>query len=451
MHTRKLAYFLLLLKKRYLIFIVLFIFLQFLFQILILQLHQAKEYQRKDKVLQVLMSFDIFCSFRHFSIKNQACSLESNPESSEVSRSDTHSARSFFSHKSLIDQSKDFLNLQLAMLKYRFFAVKNSLEVSQARKNNTLKLVHGEDHLQFMSGLVWGKKSPTARYMPDFENAGLLHVLVASGFNVALVAGVARLFLAWTPRGVQLVGTLIVIWAYAAFLLFEPPIFRAALMFSLVLLLKSLGTRTKKTRVLLFSVVLILLANRALLESLSLWLSVLATLGIMLFAQRLSFFWREESDKTTGVSGRKTSFFQRGVALFAEEGATSLAAQSLIFPLLVWFFDSANLVSFLANPAMLPWLGTLTQLAGLEFLLTGLDHSWWGRVLLWQSAQATGWFMDLYFSGVAWWQRLSFLNSPAAGDQKLRIIAVWAGFIALLIYHTRIKREKESHFFHEKV
>mgnify|MGYP003331157101 CR=1 FL=1 len=328
------------------------------------------------------------------------------------------------------------LKTWLILLKYRFFAFQNSLEELQARKITFLKLYHSEDHLQFMSGLVLGQQSPQFSYLADFANAGMLHVLVASGFNISLVAGLAWWATNKIGRKIRLVAVLFAIWFYTAFLKFEPPLMRAAGMFTLAFFLKYKGFRTKRSRILLLTVLMILLVSPGLIDSLSFWLSAAATLGIMVFARRMFMFWRDNSSSVK--------------AIFLEEASTSLAAQSLVFPLLVWYFHQLNLVSFLANPVMLPWLGAITQASALEFLLAFLDHTWWGRVLIAVFSQVTGFVFDLYFAAIAWWQQLFFLNRATTSSSRL-IIPVWLLGLGVFWLISRRKPERKSHFFHEKL
>jgi ComEC/Rec2-related protein len=389
------------------------------------------------------MSFDSLCSISDFTEKNQICSLVETDFGAKSSNLGNGIARQVLTIKRLINQLKDTSKTQLILLKFRFFDLKNYLEELQAKKSLTLKLWQGEDNLRFMNGLVLGQKSPSASFLPAFTNAGLLHVLVASGFNVALVAGLAWSVVRGFSKAWQMIFTLTVIWFYVIYLEFQPPLLRAAWMFSLVFILKFLGLKTSKARILAWSVGIILVFQPDLVSSLSLWLSTLATLGILSFSQRLSLFWHEQKNQQGG-------YFRRLFGILLEEGRTSLAAQSLIFPLLAWFFHSINLVSFLANPLLLPWLGTITQLSGLQFLLSFLEGFWPARIIIWLLAQALSLVFAWYFAAVAWWQRLYFLNSTVSQESVKPLIVIWLLLIGGIYYFTRIKTEPKNHFFHEK-
>jgi hypothetical protein len=156
-------------------------------------------------------------------------------------------------------------------------------------------------------------------------------------------------------------------------------------------------------------------------------------------------FWRENTSGRAVQSGGWSSQLK---AIFLEEAVASFAAQSLIFPILILAFSSINLLSFLANPVLLPWIGSLTQAGSLEYLLSLLEKWWWARVLLSLISQAMEQVLTWFLAAVAWWQRLFFLNSPAGNSGKT---IAWFWWLAAGLYfgYTRIKPKEKGHFFHE--
>ena len=431
-------------QNSYLIYFALFIFMLIISRILLYQYSLANKSQTSSKSPSEKIYFDIVCYQCPFTQKYQAFSLVERYFEGNISSLNELIDKWLFTIKGLINQSKEVVKSAAVLLKYRFFGLKKLLEEIQAKNTTMLKLYHPQDNLRFINGLVLGEKSPEAGYLPAFTNAGMLHVLVASGFNVALVAGAAWQLVRFSSRKLQLMIILAAIWGYVIFLDFQPPLLRAAWMFTLVFWLKFLGKRTSRIRILAWSLVIILLIQPALVSSLSLWLSALATLGILIFSRRLSLFWAENT------LSANTPFFSRFVSLFLEEGVVSLSAQALIFPLLIWYFHSLNLVSFLANPALLPWLGTITQVAGIEFLLTFLEKFWLARVILGAISWVMNGVLERYFAAVTWWQHLSFLNQTTSHYLENQYLAAWAGIIVILLIVTRKKREVKTHFFHEK-
>jgi competence protein ComEC len=122
-----------------------------------------------------------------------------------------------------------------------------------------------------------------------FQAAGLTHLLVVSGFNLALVGCVAL----WLGRRIpfrnhhrrnSLVFALILIWLYAVIVEGDAPVIRAALMASLMIVGRlldrgySIGNALSAT-----AIVILLIRPRTLLDP-SFQLTFLAVLGILLLA-----------------------------------------------------------------------------------------------------------------------------------------------------------------------
>ena len=96
-----------------------------------------------------------------------------------------------------------------------------------------------EPQASLAEGLLLGIRS----HMPDelrtdFSKTGTSHLLAISGFNLAVIGGAILGAAAWVfgrQRPVYLVVTLVMVWLYSALTGMQPPVFRSAIMFSLVL------------------------------------------------------------------------------------------------------------------------------------------------------------------------------------------------------------------------
>ncbi len=78
----------------------------------------------------------------------------------------------------------------------------------------------------------------------DFYRSGTTHILAISGFNVAVIGGLVLALAALSfgrRRPTYLVLTLVIVWLYALLTGMQPPVFRAAIMFSLFIVALSLG------------------------------------------------------------------------------------------------------------------------------------------------------------------------------------------------------------------
>ena len=92
-------------------------------------------------------------------------------------------------------------------------------------------------------GMVLGRKHDlTARVERDFQAGGLYHMVVVSGFNLAVIAGAAaalgRVFL--RRRGMRLALVAFSVLAYSLLVGWQPPVVRAALMVCFLIVSKLL-------------------------------------------------------------------------------------------------------------------------------------------------------------------------------------------------------------------
>jgi competence protein ComEC len=247
-----------------------------------------------------------------------------------------------------------------------------------------------------MAGIVLGDKSLIpASFWEELRQTGTLHIMVASGMNIALVAGSALAILTlFFRRKVAIVFLLGLIWFYSILIGFSAPIVRAAVMASLTYLAQFLGREAESGRVLWLTGYFMLLVNPMLLWDVGFQLSFLATLGLIYFQPLL------------GSS--------QSVLLRNENFASSLAAQLMTLPILAGNFGYFNLASPLINLAVL-WAIPLLLQAGMAIGLVSLLWQHLGKVLvlvlypllwwIWQvvelSARTSMFQIDL--GHIGWW------------------------------------------------
>lgn len=201
-----------------------------------------------------------------------------------------------------------------------------------------------EPQASVASGIILGLKAsiPDETYQ-DFTTSGLVHILVISGWHLSLVAGMMtdgarRLHLG---RAATFWFSLGAIWLYALFVGASPTVLRAAIMASLVVLARATERRTEPWTLLLAACWGITLHNPQALWDTGFQLSVLATAGIMAFYAPMKA-WLERITPWTGGHWLTDSV------------AVSLAAQTLVLPVIVYSFGRFSLVFPLSNVALVP-------------------------------------------------------------------------------------------------
>ena len=126
----------------------------------------------------------------------------------------------------------------------------------------------------------------TLEVQKSFLSTGLVHLLVISGLHVGMIAGILiKIF----PKKISYQASLAGIILYSLVIVpHEPPVLRATIMFSLLLLSAMSYRKTNSLAVLFFSGSLILLVYPHFAFSYSFWLSFFATLYIILFLRDAS-------------------------------------------------------------------------------------------------------------------------------------------------------------------
>lgn len=208
-------------------------------------------------------------------------------------------------------------------------------------------------------GLVIGDTSGFDPQTEDsFRRAGLSHLVAVSGSNVAIVLGAvlllgARLHL-WLRVGVAVAALGLFVLVVGP----EPSVLRAAAMGSVALMALGLGRRSQPLHALCLACFVLSALRPQIVFSLGFWLSVAATLGIVLWGSRCA----ERIEETVGPGPVKS-------AVAAAFGVTC-AAQFAVAPIIVLVFGTISVAGLPANllavPAVPPAtiLGFLAATAG---------------------------------------------------------------------------------------
>ena len=191
-------------------------------------------------------------------------------------------------------------------------------------------------------GILLGQRaSIPADVNDDFNRAGISHLIAISGYNVMLVAGFAMATL--TPllgRRQATLAAMVLVPAYALFVVDAPSVIRAAIMAEVMLGAIVLGRPGSSLTVVLFTGAAMTAWQPTLIDDVSFQLSFGATLGIVLLAGPL----RE----------RVQPLLQRAApawlaAFVAEQASVTAAASIAVLPVMASSFGRLSLVSLPAN------------------------------------------------------------------------------------------------------
>lgn len=144
------------------------------------------------------------------------------------------------------------------------------------------------DDAALFTGLVIGDDSrQPADMVADFRAAGLTHLTAVSGQNVALVLALLGPWLRRLRTWWRLGATLAVIGWFAVITRLEPSVLRASGMAALAALAFALGRDRSTVRILFLTIAVLVGIDPLLVWSVGFWLSVGATVGVVVIAPLL--------------------------------------------------------------------------------------------------------------------------------------------------------------------
>lgn len=204
-----------------------------------------------------------------------------------------------------------------------------------------------------VSGIVLGDKSLIpAGFWERLRLTGTLHIMVASGMNVALLGGAVLSLLTFlVKRRTAILIAIVVIYIYSIMTGLTPPITRATIMVGLIYLSHLLGREGAPARILWLTGFLMVLGNPLLVFDIGFQLSFMATAGLVYLQPRF-----QESKYRL---------------LRSPDFSSTLAAQIFTLPILVGNFGQLNLISPIINLAIL-WAVPLILMAGMIVGLLGI-------------------------------------------------------------------------------
>lgn len=214
-----------------------------------------------------------------------------------------------------------------------------------------------EPNASLLGGMVLGTQDGlTGDVATLFRTVGLSHLVVVSGYNITMVGGMLRALFANIRPLFGMWGGILGIILFTLLTGAGSSSVRAAVMAVLALVAKQYGREYDAGRALLFALFVMVLWNPlALLYDISLHLSLLATVGILYLPEKIEPYltWLPEK------------FGLR------EAAQTTLAAQILVTPYILYRFGTFSLVALPVNIIALPIVPAI-MFTGIVFGIAGL-------------------------------------------------------------------------------
>ncbi len=209
-----------------------------------------------------------------------------------------------------------------------------------------------------------------------YKGSGLAHIVVVSGFNLALLAGVVTMLLRrWFRQGMGTLMSAAVIVGYALLVGGKAPVTRAAIMALIALPAWWLGRQATSVNSLGLAAALMMLFDPLLLWDVSFQLSFSATLGLVLLADPLAVWIAKLHAKARGIAAPQ----QAGIV--AQFVAACIAAPLACFPFSLAAFGVFTPFALPANLLILP-LQPAIMAGGFFALFVGMLAPALGRIAM---------------------------------------------------------------------
>ncbi|MEA2112989.1 MAG: ComEC/Rec2 family competence protein [Patescibacteria group bacterium] len=217
-----------------------------------------------------------------------------------------------------------------------------------------IKEIIPEPQLSLLGGLLVGAKQSLGQDLQDdFRKVGLIHIVVLSGYNVAIIAGFIMSLFSFFPRIIGMSLGALSIVLFAVMVGGSATIVRASIMALLVIFARATGRVNDMTRALFLAGFVMVLHNpNIVVFDPSFQLSFMATLGLILLAPKLDKFFKFVPEK----------FYLRETVL------ATISTQIFVLPLLLYMMGELSIVAVFVNLLVLMFI-PLTMLFG---FLTGM-------------------------------------------------------------------------------
>ncbi len=242
-----------------------------------------------------------------------------------------------------------------------FWLISNLLKIKSAFVEK-MKQILPEPESSLLAGLVVaGKQALPKSIQDDFQHAGVIHVIVLSGYNITIIAEFMLLVFGFLGKRKAALASALGIILFTLMAGATATVLRAAIMILILLIGKIYGREGNSGRILLVTAVLMLLQNpKILVFDPSFQLSFLAMIALIYVAPILQ-------SKLTGmklIANSPTLDREQTISFkLVELLSVTLATQIVVFPYLLYNMGNFSTV-FLFSNLLILFIVPYTMLIG---------------------------------------------------------------------------------------
>jgi competence protein ComEC len=304
------------------------------------------------------------------------------------------SSERFFDYVSYLGKDNIFYKIDFAkaefvssghgnFIKSFLFKIKNSFI-------GNINRVISEPQSSLLSGILLGSRnSIDEKTSETFRIAGLSHLIALSGYNITIVSEAIMKMFSFLPRNFGLSGGVLGVILFVLMSGSSSTAVRAGIMSLVVILANVTRRKYQVTRALIFAALLMIIINpKILVFDISFQLSFLATVAIIYVSPILK---------------EKFHFVTERFKL-RETVSSTISAQILVLPLIIYKMGLVSIVSLPVNVLVLTFiptimlLGFLTGLFGYVWIILSIPFAWVTWFLLSYIIEVSEFFAGLPFS-----------------------------------------------------
>ena len=199
---------------------------------------------------------------------------------------------------------------------------------------------------EILGGIIFGDDAvaPPDYIKTSFIHSGLLHILAASGMNVAFISSFLFFFMVrlGVPFKIRILSGIFVTILYCLMTGLGASVIRAGLMLVFILFGKLLDRDAHSVSLLSFVALLMLIYNPAFINDVSFQLSFIVTLGILLTAEAI------------------LQYLKNMPAWLSSSIFIPVIAQLWVIPVQMFYFNTISIYSVFANILSMPFLMVLS-------------------------------------------------------------------------------------------
>lgn len=259
--------------------------------------------------------------------------------------------------------------------------------------------VFAEPEGGLLVGMILGERHALPKdILDDMRVAGLVHIIVVSGYNMTVVAEMVSRMFRFLPLVFRSSIGFILIWVYAGMVSGGAPVVRAAIMTSFALLARMTNNTALALRLLYLSATVMVFHNpRIVLDDASFHLSFLATLGLIVLSPKITAYFSKDAQRSKK---------EYSAPWWKELFSATLSAQVMVVPYILFFSGQLSPYALPANLLALPvvpmamGLGTLAVIMGAFFPWMGAILGVCASIPAWWVLTVGKWFASLPGSDV---------------------------------------------------